>query len=630
MKKPTTLKKRDRASWGGLSVSRILGIAEGIQGGYAIIAEILHLGEIELALLSSDGKKIESIIHLIDSKKKPVPVHTISSVSFVDNEDDLQTVLVVIENKGLRSYVIFEPSKKKLDTFVESVRFGAWGKRFAGVWSKKIFNGLSDGSAFFRSFIVDTEEKEAEYHESFLFTSRPGFWDRGVLRLISAIETNEGLLVIYDASNRDIKDTKKHVLRAGAALVNPLTWKILWRLEHPVIEEVIESVSGSVRPVGAAVVGNDLHVLWTDADKVLYSYVVSWVHLVEAQAPKMSVLQRHPANPILAPRKEKEWESEGVFNPAVFDIDGKVHMFYRAMGHDGISRFGHASSVDGFNFKNRSDKPVYEPSMRFELPSLEKEAPGFHLDNPSGGGVGGSEDPRAIRIGNKVYVTYVAFGGWDSLRMAINSIPVRNIKEGNWKWGRSALMSPPNEIQKNWVIFPEKIKGKFAILHSITPTLLIDYVDSLEDFGKPKKNIIKSRVGPAQGGRKNFWDNKVRGAGPPPLKTDMGWLLFYHATDVKDPNRYKIGAMLLDLKDPTRVLYRSAWPLIAPDMHYENDWKPGIVYASGAIIKNDELFVYYGGGDKYVCVATAPLKQFLDELTSHKEIHMQVKALEIN
>jgi predicted GH43/DUF377 family glycosyl hydrolase len=78
-----------------------------------------------------------------------------------------------------------------------------------------------------------------------------------------------------------------------------------------------------------------------------------------------------------------------------------------------------------------------------------------------------------------------------------------------------------------------------------------------------KIKIIKSKrlTGP-QPGRKNYWDNRIRGAGPPPIKTDLGWLLLYHANDVYDPHRYKLGAMLLDLKDPTKVLYRSSTPIL--------------------------------------------------------------------
>jgi len=72
--------------------------------------------------------------------------------------------------------------------------------------------------------------------------------------------------------------------------------------------------------------------------------------------------------------------------------------------------------------------------------------------------------------------------------------------------------------------------------------------------------------------------------------------------------------MLLDINDPTKVLYRSASPVLCPDAPYENHGKPGIVYAGGAVVRNGTLFVYYGGADKVVCVATAPLDAFLNAL----------------
>ena len=74
-----------------------------------------------------------------------------------------------------------------------------------------------------------------------------------------------------------------------------------------------------------------------------------------------------------------------------------------------------------------------------------------------------------------------------------------------------------------------------------------------------RRNILK--VGMvlviARDGRVGFWDNRVRGAGPPPIKTKEGWLLFYHAIDMREPSKYKLGAMILDLNDPTKILYRT-------------------------------------------------------------------------
>ena len=105
------------------------------------------------------------------------------------------------------------------------------------------------------------------------------------------------------------------------------------------------------------------------------------------------------------------------------------------------------------------------------------------------------------------------------------------------------------------------------------------------------------------------------------MRTDYGWLLFYHAFGENDTVGYRLGAMLLDLVDPTKVLYRAAAPVLSPDEHYENHGKPGIVYACGAVVRpsatgEETLFIYYGGADKVICVATAPLRAFLDMLVT--------------
>jgi predicted GH43/DUF377 family glycosyl hydrolase len=109
----------------------------------------------------------------------------------------------------------------------------------------------------------------------------------------------------------------------------------------------------------------------------------------------------------------------------------------------------------------------------------------------------------------------------------------------------------------------------------------------------------------------------IRGAGPAPIKTKYGWLVLYHAMEKRDPNRYKLWAMILDAKDPTKVLYRSSEPILEPDLWYENEgFKSGIVYSCGAVVKNGELFVYYGGADMVTCVATANLDAFLKDIIS--------------
>ncbi len=115
------------------------------------------------------------------------------------------------------------------------------------------------------------------------------------------------------------------------------------------------------------------------------------------------------------------------------------------------------------------------------------------------------------------------------------------------------------------------------------------------------------------------WHVHLRSAGPPPIKTDKGWLVFYHAHDAIEPSKYKLGAMLLDLNDPTKVLRRASLPVLTPDEPYENEGKPGIVYACGSVVRDGTLYIYYGGGDKVVAVATAPLEDFLNALMKDEQ-----------
>ncbi|MDQ5962429.1 MAG: hypothetical protein QG653_236 [Patescibacteria group bacterium] len=323
-------------------------------------------------------------------------------------------------------------------------------------------------------------------------------------------------------------------------------------------------------------------------------------------------LHRAHRNPLISPTPYSHWQSECAFNPAVVqDEEGKVHLIYRAIGSDGVSRFGYAASKDGFNFDERCPYPVFEAAaLNNPNRGMRRYDPKLY---PSGGSWGGFEDPRTVLINGRVYMTFIAFGGWQSIRIGLTSIALSDLKQKKWNWKEPFFISPEGERHKNWVLFPEKINGKYAIFHGIAPKIYVDYVDSLtEPF-----TIQSPRPEGPQPGRKDFWDNRMRGIGPPPIKTGLGWLVLYHAIDKIEPHKYKLGAMVLDLHDPTKVLYRSPEPILSPDMDYENDGKPGIVYASGAVVRNNILYVYYGGGDKHVCIAQTPLNELLDYLVRH-------------
>lgn len=357
--------------------------------------------------------------------------------------------------------------------------------------------------------------------------------------------------------------------------------------------------------------------------------------LAKKRKPRALNLCRSPHNPVISPASDSYWESEAVFNPGAVMHGGRVHLFYRALGSDGVSRIGYASSKDGINFDKRHSHPVYIPE------SVTESAKHYPYTSParlaydrvlyvSGGGWGGCEDPRAVKIDGRVYLTFNMFNGWHSIRVGLTSISENDLEQGRWNWRRFIFLSPPNERHKNWVLFPEKINNKYAIFHNLYDNdpskVRVEYIDDVNlreplVLDSPDPQLLPDRI--------VVWHNRTRGVGPPPVKTKYGWLIFYHAMDKNDPNRYKLGAMLLDSKDPRKILYRSSYPILGPDEWYENDWKPGIIYASGAVVKGGTLFIYYGGGDKYIGVAYTNLDEFVHKLMKNEHIVLSVKSTKI-
>ncbi len=280
---------------------------------------------------------------------------------------------------------------------------------------------------------------------------------------------------------------------------------------------------------------------------------------------------------------------------------------------------GYAESEDGINFSKRLNQPVYKATEPFEVrsPYSSQESA---LRFMSGGSYSGCEDPRVTKIGDRLYMIYVAFNGWEGPRLALTSILYEDFLSKNFLWEKPVLISPPGVIDKSGCLLPEKINDKYVIFHRIYPDILIDFVDDLEFDGTTwLKGEFK--ISP----RANMWDSRKVGAGAPPIKTNEGWLLIYQGVTDADDSKYKVGAMLLDLKDPTKVLYRTNHPIIEPTEHYENGLaKFGIVYPCGAIVIKDQLLVYYGGSDSVTCVASASLSEFLKELKGTSEAKLNL------
>lgn len=432
----------------------------------------------------------------------------------------------------------------------------------------------------------------------------------------------EGIVLIYYAKNKE----KRYTI--GAVQFdrdNPI--RIIWRSERSLWEQPREWDNKKIRPIGIVELEGELISYWENEKQGLIAVFIPGIWFrtdyPEKAQERYPRLERVERNPILAPCPHNKWESKATFNPTAVFKRGKVHIIYRAIGEDDVSRLGYAVSKCGTSIEERHHEPIYGPTQPFEGAKQEVK---YHsaVDYMSGGGWGGCEDPRITEIEDRLYLTYVAYDGCNPPRVALSSISVLDFRARCWNWTKPVLISPPGVVDKNACILPEKVNGQFVIFHRIYPNILIDYVTDLDFDGKTKFLRGDHIIPPVP----LAWDSKKVGIGPTPIKTKYGWLAIYQAVGYQDTSRYKIGAMLLDLNDLAKVLYRSRQPILEPIEWYENEGhKSGVVYPCGAVIKDGQLIVYYGGADSFVCAASAPIDDFLNKLINSETPHLDKVTL---
>ncbi|RTY86233.1 glycosidase [Flavobacterium sp. RSP15] len=326
-------------------------------------------------------------------------------------------------------------------------------------------------------------------------------------------------------------------------------------------------------------------------------------------------------NPILSPNLENSWENLVVCNPGVWYEEGVFYMLYRAAGNDEdhYIRIGLATSEDGINFIRQSNQPVFGPSE----------------DGPDMGGI---EDPRIVKFGNEFYVTYAYRpyppGQYWTFEHDVIRIPEtgpcaplvlkENIANSGLavttdfkKFKRLGRITRTNLDDRDVILFPEKINGKYAMLHRPKqwvgyqygceyPSIWIRYSDDLMVWDE--KSILLMT------GKKGTWEEKIGGS-TPPLKTKKGWLIIYHGVENGGNGFYRVGAALLDLNDPTKVIGRLEDWIMEPEHKYEIEgFYKGCVFPTGNVIINETLYIYYGAADKYIGLATCNINQLLDTL----------------
>lgn len=420
------------------------------------------------------------------------------------------------------------------------------------------------------------------------------------------IKTKYGWLLIYSYIQNYFSPNKLFGMEAVLLDLNDPS-KIIASTKVPILtsEEYYERIGivpNVIFPSGTMLQKDILYLYYGATDTTcclafidLYPFLDQFL-MTKKTFPK---LKRAKENPIISPIKNHPWESRATFNPSALYLDDKIHIIYRAMSEDNTSVFGYAMSKNGIKIDYRHPEPIYLPKMPFE----QKLQP--H-------GNSGAEDPRLTKIEQKIYMTYTAFDGKNPPRVALTFILVKDFLAQKWNWATPVLISPPDFDDKDACIFPEKIGGKYIIIHRVGDDIDLSYSDTLDFDGKTWIEEYRW-ITP----RKGWWDDKKVGAAAPPIKTKEGWILFYHS--VSGDNIYRVGAVLLDLKDPIKIIGRTIEPLFEPETVYEKIGQiPNVVFPCGVVEIDDNLLIYYGGADQVVGVSCIKTNELIDSLKTYK------------
>lgn len=245
-----------------------------------------------------------------------------------------------------------------------------------------------------------------------------------------------------------------------------------------------------------------------------------------------------------------------------------------------ISQLRLARSTDGTNFEIE-DKPVLAPASEYES---------F-----------GIEDPRIACIDGTYYVNYVAVSPFGVTTCLASTRGFKSFER------HGAIFCPEN---KDVAIFPEKVDGRYFALHRPVSPL----------FGRSEMWIAESpdlvcwgNHRYLMGVRDGCWDEVKIGASAVPARIEQGWLEIYHGSN-RD-NRYCLGAVLLDAKDPAKIIARAAEPILEPEADYEIEGFFGnVVFSCGLLCENNRLKIYYGVADTSIAYAEVSLQDVVEKL----------------
>ncbi len=346
------------------------------------------------------------------------------------------------------------------------------------------------------------------------------------------------------------------------------------------------------------------------------------------------IAKRFAENPILRPEdippSMEGMKVECLLNPGVFRFNNKTWLVLRVAerpdqkpGKTSLPILGPNKTLRILEFENsdpklnRADARViaydgkdYLTTMsHFRLAASSDEIhfaedPGYpSMFGQADSETYGIEDCRVVQIGQTYYLTFT--------KVSENGVGVGLRSTTDWRnFRHHGMILPPHN--KDCAIFGEQIGGKYYALHRpSSPVIGGNYIwiaesPDLVHWGQ-HRCLAHSRPG--------LWDSARVGAGAAPIRTPAGWLEIYHGANGE--HRYCLGALLLDLQQPWKVLARSRDPIMEPIAEYERAGFFGnVVFTNGHLVDGDTLALYYGASDSVICGACLSLQEILQTLRS--------------
>jgi predicted GH43/DUF377 family glycosyl hydrolase len=332
---------------------------------------------------------------------------------------------------------------------------------------------------------------------------------------------------------------------------------------------------------------------------------------------------------ILSPT-DNEFENNGVFNPGVYQDGNTIHILYRAVQDGNLSTIGYAKTEGPLKVVERHEKPLIKREFDYEKQ--------------------GVEDPRIVKIEDTYYVTYTAFDGINAMGALASSKDLVHFKkhgiitpqvnyqnyENYVTTGGGKNLNPKyhqfynlfaeiglveDEFRmlrdKDVLLFPRKINGKFVMLHRIWPGIQIvqfnDWSELTESFWT---HYLKNLTDNIVLDPKDIFEVNYIGGGVPPIETEFGWLLIYHGVQETITGRvYHAKAALLQLDKPEIEISRLPYPLFSPSRSWEIEGiVNNVVFPTGHAIFGNDLYIYYGVADKHIAVAKMNITEIIIEL----------------